>query len=227
MSLDYRVISIGALASHPIWNEKGDRRPGHATTTLVRSGDAVILVDPSLPPNVLTSRLDERAGIKPGDITHVFLTCFHPLHRRGLSAFPDATWLVAEREREAIGVQLVEQFRQAAEDDDEELKKALGAEIETLHRCTPAPDRLADGVDLFPLPGVTPGLAGLLLADAAATILICGDAIPSVEHLLEGRVLAPCHDVELARASFAEAIEIADLLVLGRDNLVLNPVRRI
>lgn len=226
MPLDYRVISIGALAAHPLWNEKGERRPAHATTTLVRRDDAVVVVDPSLPPAALASRLDERSGLRPEAVTHVFLTCFHPVHRRGLALFPDAEWLIAEAEREAIGVHLVEQFREADTVGDAELKATLGQEIELLQRCRSAPDRLAEGVSIFPLPGVTPGLCGLLLATPRETVVICGDAIPTVEHLIDGRVHTPCHNLEQARESFSEAVEIADLLVLGRDNLVLNPVRR-
>ena len=40
----------------------GDRRPGHATTTLLISGEDRILIDPSLPPDHLRQRLDERTG---------------------------------------------------------------------------------------------------------------------------------------------------------------------
>ena len=46
---DFRVISIGALAAHPLRGERGEVRPAHATTTLIASGKARILVDPSLP----------------------------------------------------------------------------------------------------------------------------------------------------------------------------------
>lgn len=215
------------MAAHPLWNEKGDVRPGHATTSLVRSGDAVILVDPSLPPKAIASRLDERSGLRADAVTHVFLTCLNPIHRRGLAAFEDAEWLVAEREREAVGVHLVEQYREAEAADDEELVRALAAEIALVQRFRAAPDRLAEGVDLFPLHGVTPGLSGLLVASASITTVICGDAIPTAEHLEAGRLYAPCQDVEQAKESFTEAIEIADVLVLGRDNMVANPVRRI
>jgi hypothetical protein len=37
--------------------------------------------------------------------------------------------------------------------------------------------------------------------------------------------MSPCADVERARDSFREAIEIGDILVLGRDNAVSNPMR--
>jgi len=227
MPPDFRVISIGALAAHPLWNEMGDARPGHATTTLVRSGDAVVIVDPSLPPKILEARLDERAGLEASAITHVFLTCLSPLHRRGISLFEDAEWLVCEAEREAVGVHLVGQYQEAEAAGDRDLMETLRSEIALVQRIGAAPDRLAEGVDLFPLPGVTPGLAGLLVSSPASTALICGDAIPTVEHLDAGRMHAHCHDVERARESFSEAVEIADLLILGRDNLVINPLRRL
>ncbi|MFM7133385.1 MAG: MBL fold metallo-hydrolase [Planctomycetota bacterium] len=226
MAATLRVISIGTLAANPHWGERGAVRPAHATTSLIVSGDARILVDPSLPPQALAGRLAERAGIGVEAITHVFLTCLNPLHRRGLLAFEKAEWLVSEREREAIGVQLVASLKEAHGAGDEDLVKTLGHEIAVVQRTRPAPDRLAPGVDLFPLPGATPGLTGLLLPSAGATTLVAGDAVPTVEHLAAGQVLSPCFDLEAARESFTEAIEIADWIVCGRDNIVPNQARR-
>lgn len=224
--MDYRVISIGALAAHPLWDERAPVRPGHATTTLIRAEDRLILVDPSLPAQALVPRLRERANVEPGSITDVFLTSFRPDCRRALASFDGASWWIGETERETAGVGLVETLRRVHEAGDEELVDALSQEVALLERCRPAPDHLAPRVDLFPLPGVTPGLCGLLLADARHTVLLCGDAIPTVEHLDAGRTLPSCADAELARRSFADAIEIADLLILGRDNLVVNPTKR-
>ena len=84
---------------------------------------------------------------------------------------------------------------------------------------------MVDGVDLFPMPGVTPGLCGLLLPLPKVTILVCGDAVATLEHLEQGAVLPHVADLEKATESFREAVEIADMLVLGRDNIVPNPVR--
>ncbi|MFO0827084.1 MAG: hypothetical protein U0572_02955 [Phycisphaerales bacterium] len=226
MSVSFRVISIGALAAHPLWDERGEVRAGHATTTLISAGKARIIVDPSLPPQVLLPRLAERTNVKPDEITHVFLTCLHPLQRRGITAFPKAEWLVGSNEREAIGVPLVAKFNEARDAGDRELVRLLMQEIELVERCRPAPDRIEQGVDLFPLPGVTPGLSGLLLPLHHATVLVAGDAIATQEHLEQGQVLQQCHDVAAARGSFAEAIEIADLIVAGRDNILMNPARR-
>ena len=110
--MDYRIISIGALSHHDLWDTQGSARTAHATTTLIRSGDKVILVDPSLPAQILTARLGERVGLEPTDVTEVFLTNFRPAHRWGLSAFEHANWLIAEAERESVGRRLVERFQE-------------------------------------------------------------------------------------------------------------------
>lgn len=228
--MQVRIISIGALSAHPLRGERGQVRTGHATTTLITAGDKRILVDPGLPDAAIVARLDERSGLKARDITHVFLTSFNPEMRRGIMAFENATWWIGEQEREHIGAALVGKVHEAAEEGDEQLKQYLENDIAILRRCEAAPDHIADDkgdrVDLFPLPGVTPGLCGLIAAMSRGTTVICGDAVATIEHLEQGKVLPVVSDVDKARESFAEAIEIADILVLGRDNLVVNPTKR-
>lgn len=243
--IEYRVISIGALPAHRLWGERDPIRTGHATTTLVRTTaiedpkTAVnLLVDPGLPEPALVARLHERSGLTPDDITHVFLTTFHPETRRAITAFPDAVWLVSPREREAAGVPLAQSLtrlvetQQAAQangdpldDDHATMMKVLEQDVAILQRCTAAPDKIAQGIDVFPLPGVTLGCTGLLLSGRETT-LICGDAVATSEHVDEGKVLPDCHDREMAKESFEEAIEIADVLVCGRDNLCLNRTKK-
>lgn len=224
--MDYRIISIGTLAAHPLWGERGEVRTPHATTTLLRGGDRSIIVDPSLPGEILEARVRERSGLSAAQITHVFLTSFRPDLRRGLRLFDHATWWISAAEREAVGQALVAQFEQNRDEGEPDMAEIVRDEIALLRRFEPAPDHLADRVDLFPLPGRTPGSAGLLLALPRYTLLICGDAIATIEHLEKGQVLADCFNLEQARESFAEAVEIADLLIPGRDNLVVNPTRR-
>lgn len=224
--MDLRVISIGTLAANPLWNEKGPARTGHATCTLVRTGKRVIVVDPGLPAAAMASRLAERSGLKPGDVTHVFLTSFRPDTMRGIMAFEGASWWINHDEREAVGVPLVGGLQKAMAEGDVDLARLLNQDVAVLKRCEAAPDRLGEGVDLFPLPGVTPGCCGLLCTTTRTTTLVCGDAVPTVEHLEKGQVLQTAADVMRARESFAEAVEIADYLVLGRDNLVPSPVKR-
>ncbi len=224
--MDLRIISIGCLDAHPLWNEKGPARTGHATTTLIRTDGKAILVDPGLPPAIITARLAERSGLEAQDITHVFLTSFRPETIRGLEAFPEVPWLVSETERETVGVPLAQMLQQALAEDEKNLAEALSADVARLRRCESAPDRLAKGVDLFPLPGVTPGLCGLLVAEAMRTILICGDAAPTIEHIERGMVMKNAANLEKAKESLIEAMEIADLLVPGRDNIVPSPSQR-
>ena len=221
--MDFRIISIGALSVHELWQQQGESRTPHATTTLIRSENRRILVDPALPGQVLAARLAERAGLAPEDVSDVFLTNFRPAHRRGLAAFPNARWLISEAEREGMGQLLVTRFQ---EEQEEEAKEHLRGEIALLQRFEPAPDKLAAHVDLFPVPGFTPGTCGLLLSQPGSTVLVAGDAVPTVEHLEQGRVLRGAYDVKQAQESLLEAIEIADAIVCGHDNLVLNPVRR-
>ena len=225
MSIDYRLISIGTLAAHPLWDEKGETRTGHATTTLISSEDANILVNPSLPAPALLARMSERTKLRPEDITHVFLTSFQADQRRALRSFDMALWLLHDAERQSVAESLQAQLTEADDGDDEELVALIEAEQEILARCEVAPDSLAPGVDLFPLPGVTPGTCGLLLAQPNMTTLICGDAVATSEHLEQRKVLPHCVSIEEAQESFREAIEIADVIVPGRDNILLNPLR--
>lgn len=232
--MDFRIISIGCMAAHPLWNERSAVRTGHATTTLITAGKRKILVDPGLPPQALAARLSERAGISPQDITDVFLTSFAPDVRRGLPLFDGATWHISETEREVVGVNLATALKdlvmrredQGGVAKDDSLREVLEQDVALLSKCKPAPDSLTDRVDLFPLPGVSPGQCGLLLSHARHTVLICGDAIPTVEHIEQGKSPSPVPDLEAAKASFEEAMEIADLLILGRDNIVVNPTKR-
>jgi len=224
--MDVRIVSIGTLAANALWNEREPVRTGHATCSLIRAGARTIIVDPGLPAAAITARLGERAGLAPSEVTHVFLTSFRPEVFRGIGAFPEATWWVAEPEREGIGVPLARQLKRAVEAGDSDTASALERDVAILQRCEPAPDEPCEGVSLFPLPGVTPGLCGLLIAEPRHTLVICGDAVASREHLEAGRVLDHHADLEQARESFQDAVEIADLLIPGRDGLCVNPTKR-
>jgi len=231
--MDVRVISIGALAANDLWNERAAVRTGHATTTLIRDGVMNLLIDPGLPAAALGARLHERAGLEPADITHVYLTRFSGDTTRGLEAFDGATWWLPEAEREAVGVPLAQELKRIASGESDlgpaggvPLRNALEREIALLSKTTPAPDRLSPNLSIFPMPGVSPGLAGVLVEQSPATLLIAGDAVLSADHVAAGRVAAFAHDLEQARESFQDALEIADVLICGRDNLILNPMKR-
>ena len=221
--MDWRIVSIGTLASNPLWNERGAPRTGHATTTIIKSGNDILLVDPSLPGQILNARLYERWGIDLSAITHVFLTSFDPDRRRTLGDLSHATWFMHEPEIQAAILALSDELERA--EGDTALTLILEQHRDLLANFEVPQDTVLLGVDLFPLHGYTPGSCGLLLPTPKRTILICGDTVATSEHLAQASVLSNCSDIEMAQESFKECVEIADVLVPGRDNVVINPIR--
>jgi glyoxylase-like metal-dependent hydrolase (beta-lactamase superfamily II) len=225
MSLSHTIISIGTLSRNRFWNEQEMKRLAHSTTTLIRSGSTTILVDPGLPAELLARRLDERAGITAGDVDTVFLTNFRPAHRRALPALSKSTWLMYEPELEAMRCHLLEMKRNllnegsAGEDkSDEEALRLIAAEEGLLERVQPAPEKLTPAVHLYPTAGVTPGASGLLLAGPARTTIVAGDAVLTRDYFESGRVWEHAEDVEEAKRSFMDILEVADEIVPGHDN---------
>jgi len=179
------------------------------------------LVDPGLPPQALVARLNERTGLTPDKIDTVYLTNFRLAHRRGLEAFPGAKIFLHEVEQQSARQQLEALIEQAPEADLD--RQQMQRELTLLNRMSPADDKLAEHVDLFPLSGYTAGTTGLLVAQPTTTVLIAGDAVPTLDHFLAGQVLPDSADIKAAQEAMAEVYEIADLIVPGHDNLFLNP----
>ena len=215
------VISIGTLSRNRIWNETQPVRTPHATTTLIRTGNRHIIVDPGLPAQALGARLFERTGLVPESIDTVFLTNFRPAHRAGLSLLPKAKIYIHEIEQQAVSQHLRRMIDEAPEEDLD--RKALLSELKLLESLATPEDKLADGVDLFPLFGYTPGNCGLLVTSPAHSIMIAGDAVPTQDHFLAGQLLPDTYDIPTATESLREVYEIADLIVPGHDNIFLNP----
>lgn len=219
------VLSIGTLDRNRLWNESAPVRTAHATTSLIRTGsgrsERIILVDPGLPAPAVAARLAERTGLEPRKVTAVFLTNFTPAHRAGLAAFAHAELLMWEPELDHA--RRLTEDRLARESDDDDLRRSLEDDLELLARIAPAPDKIAPDLDLFPLPGHTPGTAGLLITSAALTTLLAGDAVPTLDHFLAGQVLPDAYDIAQAQSSLTDAYEIADLIIPGHDNLFTNP----
>lgn len=211
MSVRLDVISIGTLARNLLWGESAPRRTGHATTSLIRTGDRTIVVNPGLPAPALQARFNERLGGKIDEVTDVFLTHIGNDSVHGIELFEDAKWWCSEPERELLTRQLDREDAEA------------GALRELLRRLKVAPDKLAPAVDLFPLPGYTAGTCGLLISAPLATTLIAGPAVPTLDHFLAGQVLPDVRHLDKAKESLAEVYEIADIIVPGYDNYFANP----
>ncbi len=72
-------------------------------------------------------------------------------------------WLVADAEPRSGGDALAMMLKRAAEEEGPGSEVArFEVQVAMLARCEVAPDKITPRVSLFPLPGVTPGLAGLL-----------------------------------------------------------------
>lgn len=224
MSVEYCVVSIGALSHNRLWGETAAVRTAHATTTLVSEEDRLILVDPSLPPLVLAARLGERTGKAVADVTDVFCTTLRPVHRRGIEAFGSARWWCAEDELETY-LQHLGELESSAERLDGEQAAAVEADLKLLRRFQPAPEKFARGVHLYPLAGPSVGSAGLLLAQSTSTILVAGDAALTAEHVHRGTVWEGCADAAAAGRSLRDILEVADVIVPGHDNMMLSPGR--
>jgi len=221
MSLSYSVVNIGTLSCNRLWDETQPRRAAHATATLIRSGTTTILVDPSLPADMMAHRLDERAGIRPEDVDVVFLTTFRPVHRRALSAFERASWLMHGTEIEAISEHLDTMQSRMGEmvGDEDPAARLVRDERALVRRIRAAPEKLTPQVHLFPVPGASPGSAALLLAEPDGTVIVAGDAVLTRDHFEAGRVFEQAFSVEDAQKSFREIAEIADEIVPGHDNV--------
>jgi glyoxylase-like metal-dependent hydrolase (beta-lactamase superfamily II) len=54
------------------------------------------------------------------------------------------------------------------------------------------------------------------------TVVVAGDALLTRDHFEHGRVFERSADPDQARESFADIIEIADIIVPGHDNLIVT-----
>lgn len=225
MSISFDVVSIGALARNPFWGEEKPVRTEHATTTLVREGTTTILVDPSLPADVLEPRLSERTSLKPSQVQAVFLTTWQPVHRRSLHLFDHAEWLVWQREQEAL-LEHLEKLAADPRTKGTSAEQLIRDERSLLQRCKPAPEKLTPNIHLFPSPGVSPGSAGLLLAAPLVATVVAGDAVMTRDYLEHGQVYEESYNPTEAQESLSDILDIADQIVPGHDNLFIPPMRR-
>ena len=224
MSVEFCVISIGALSHNRLWGETAAVRTAHATTTLVTGGKRLILVDPSLPAVALEPRFNERTGKHLQDVTDVFCTTLRPVHRRSIEALPGAQWWCSETELFSL-----RQHLQGLIESSERLggqdRQFIEADLRLLERFRPAPENFSPQISLYPLVGPSPGSAGLVLAPASSTILVAGDAALTAEHVERGQVWEGCMDVQAALESLQDLVEVADIIIPGHDNVMLAPRR--
>jgi glyoxylase-like metal-dependent hydrolase (beta-lactamase superfamily II) len=224
MSVEYCVVSIGALSRNRLWGESAAVRTSHATTTAIFDGDRVILVDPSLPAQALGPVFNERTGKRLGDVTDVFCTTLRPVHRRSIESLGQAAWWAHADELETYREHL-QGLLDSAERLDADDARNVEADLKLLSRFRAAPERFGPQTTVYPLAGPSPGSAGVLLTPPMTTIVIAGDAAVTAEHVRRGQVWEGCADIGAAMRTMADFLELADVIVPGHDNVMFCPRR--
>jgi glyoxylase-like metal-dependent hydrolase (beta-lactamase superfamily II) len=152
---------------------------------LVRSGDRRVLIDTGLGPvklytftgGELMSEL-AAAGVQPEEIDTVFVTHLHvdhcgtvvlPVDGKTRPAFPNATYRWTTEE-DAY-------WRKTKPPMTEFSMDAMFEAVAPRFEPSDAGATLAPGIDVIPLPGHTPGQAGVVLSSGDARAFILGDAI--------------------------------------------------
>ncbi len=199
-NIRWDLVTVGHLSRNKYWGESVERsyRPTCCTTTVIRAGGQIVLVDPSLPPEAMVRALDQRTGLPASAIDTVFVTHRHGDHREGLEAFPQARWCMAAGE--------LADWRSSEEVTD---------------RIEVAPQSLAPGVELLPTPGHTSGLTSVAFTSDGARVVVSGDGVMTEEFFRHRDVYHNTVDHPAAVASLNLIASQADIVVPGHDNYFL------
>lgn len=195
------VITLGNLSRNRYWGESDAKgvRSAICTCTLIEGAGFRLLVDPSLEnADAMARELDRRSGLKPADISAVFVTHEHADHYAGLAHFPQARWLAGPQ---------------------------VAALLNASHRwpkvIEPVAGKLFDALEVIPTPGHTLGLHSLRFDFQGHSVAVVGDAVAAEDFWRERRGYFNCVDFELSARSMNKIAQLADLVVPGHDNYFL------
>lgn len=197
----------------------------HCNAFLLRSGDAVLLVDTGTgglfgPSSGRLMAALAEAGVAPEEVTHLFLTHLHPDHvagavtPSGAAVFPAAEFLLTAEER---AFWMEESHFSGA---DEALRgwqrlatTALAAYGDRL-RLVRGDETILPGISVLSLPGHTPGHAGLRIEAGGRDLLHMGDVVHVQDVQLSDPSLGVIFDVD---AAAARATRLRTLEMLAQD----------
>lgn len=180
---------------------------GGSTVTLLRDPDDLVLVDTGFdcegdlsPANERENRRTlelhlERAGVRPEEITKVFLTHLHRDHAGNLERLPGARWYCSRRTLEECHAPIRERLIPLDEGD-----------------------RLARDAVVLASPGHTHGHASIIWSAGGVRIGVAGDAILSLAWLQSGQIWrfnGDFYDAATARESAARLLAAADIVIPG------------
>ncbi|MEA2397233.1 MAG: N-acyl homoserine lactone hydrolase, partial [Thermoleophilaceae bacterium] len=205
----------------PAFAENPGRDIGRALT---RAGVAKTMkMEPSqVVPELLRSR-----GIDPGDVRLVVMTHLHYDHASGMRQFPDATFVLSEREWKAVQTPLrvlhgyvKSHYHHPFDYRTLDFEGAAADSHATFGRAV---DLLGDGsIRALYTPGHTQGHMSILLRTAGREILVAGDAAYTRHTLGTGHKPALMEDEHLFARSLREiqlyAAQAPDALIIpGHD----------
>ena len=194
------VHSICSAPFSTAVRDEAEARPRSLCTCTLITGDAFrLLVDPSLgDAERMLSELDRRTGLKPRDITAVFVTHDHADHVAGVAHFPEARWLAAP-----------------------EVAAILNGLGKLPRKVEGAAGRLWDSVEIIPTPGHTKTHHSVRFDCDGLSVVVAGDAAPTRDFFRERRGIFNSVDFEQAARTMDKIAGIADVIVPGHDNYFL------
>jgi len=195
------VITLGNLSRNRYWGESDARgvRSAICTCTVIAGENFHLLVDPSLADREQMAReLDRRTGLKPKDISAVFVTHEHGDHWAGLPHFTDARWFAGPIVANILN-------------KSGKFKKPI----------EPAKDKLFYAIDVMPTPGHTAGHTSLRFDCDGKSIIAAGDAVATHDFFRDRRGYFNAIDFALSAKTMDRMAEAADIIVPGHDNYFL------
>jgi glyoxylase-like metal-dependent hydrolase (beta-lactamase superfamily II) len=197
----WAVITIGNLSRNRYWGESDAMsvRSVICTCTLIEGADFRLVVDPSLQnADEMARELERRSGLKPADVSAVFITHEHGDHFAGINHFNNARWFAGP-----------------------EVAKILNAAKKLPKPVESIVGKLFDTLDVLPMPGHTMGLNCLRFDCNGHSIAAVGDAVATEDFWRERRPFYNSVNYELSATSMDKIAAIADLVIPGHDNYFL------
>ena len=205
MKNEWYLITIGHLTRNIFWGESSGKAVHSciAACTAVRSEYGVILIDPSLPAELLMKELYDQTGIRPEEVTYIYCTHNHLDHWTGTEAFPHAKLCLPEADLWYL------------KEDRDLYDGVRGTEID---RMIGVCGELVPGFCLVSLPGHSLGLSGLLFDGPEGKILAAGDSVMGKEYFHAKRGYFWSADLPLSCKSMEKAAALADYIIPGHGN---------
>lgn len=177
------ILAVGNLER----DDDGNILQAHSTSTLIRSGDRLIVVDTSskyLRPALKNSFRE--LGVFMKDVDTVILTHSHSDHTENLDLFPNAKVYL----------------------------HAGGEEVPFKHETVTEDIEIAEGVRLVHTPGHTPDSMSVFVK-ADRNYAVAGDAVPLEDNIRKKVPPRLNYDPDLAMQSIKSIVRFADVIVPG------------